>query len=245
MLRYPTLEPIEALIRLGLALVLGALVGLERERGERSAGLRTHALVCLGSALFMLVSAYGMFDVVKGTSPRPDPGRIAAQVVSGIGFLGAGTIIFRREVVRVLTTAAGLWVVSAIGLAAGAGMYVYAVGGTAGTLIILAVLKPVEARLFPHTRRLALRVRPDEWQLSAVRAAFQQSGIRVLRVTLQWDSAGGQEIVTLEYVTPAPANVERLIETLRGTPGFVGIESAVIPQAGSRTENDDQSPSAE
>ena len=84
---------------------------------------------------------------------------MAAQVVSGIGFLGAGTIIFRREVVRGLTTAAGLWVVSAIGLAAGAGMYVYAVGGTAGTLIILAVLKPVEARLFPHTRRLALRVR--------------------------------------------------------------------------------------
>jgi putative Mg2+ transporter-C (MgtC) family protein len=188
----------------------------------------------------MLVSAYGMFDVVKGTSPRPDPSRIAAQVVSGIGFLGAGTIIFRREVVRGLTTAAGLWVVSAIGLAAGAGMYVYAAGGTAGTLIILAVLKPLEARLFPHSRRLALRVRPGEWQLGSVRAAFERAEIRLLRVTLQWDSASAQEIVTLEYVTPSPANVERLIESLRSIPGFVGIESAIVTQAGVRTESDDQ-----
>src|SRR5947209_7784299 len=130
----------ELIFRLVLAIALGSLIGMERERGERSAGMRTHALVALGSAVFMLVSAYGMAALAAGSlSPnaqsalRVDPFRIAAQVVSGIGFLGAGMIFFRREIVRGLTTAAGLWVVAGLGLGVGAGMYLLAVSATVGS----------------------------------------------------------------------------------------------------------------
>src|SRR5713226_8179259 len=95
-----------ALLRLGLALVLGALVGFERERDEKAAGLRTHALVALGSSLFMIVSAFGFADILGTRDVVLDPSRIAAQVVSGIGFLGAGTILQRKEIIKGLTTAA-------------------------------------------------------------------------------------------------------------------------------------------
>ena len=115
-------------IRLSMALALGGAIGIEREYRAKEAGFRTHFLVALGSALFCIVSQYGFgFDL-------KDSSRVAAQVVSGIGFLGAGTIIFQKNVVRGLTTAAGLWVTAAIGLACGTGMYVAAL---ATTLMVL------------------------------------------------------------------------------------------------------------
>ena len=121
-------------IRLSVALVLGGLIGLEREYRAKEAGFRTHFLVALGSALFCIVSQYGFGAEVK------DASRVAAQVVSGIGFLGAGTIIFYKNVVRGLTTAAGLWVTAAIGLACGTGMYGVAVISTVLILFGLEVL---------------------------------------------------------------------------------------------------------
>src|SRR5579864_1091337 len=135
----------EFALRMVVATLLAGIVGLERERGERAAGLRTHALVGLGSCLVMLVSAFG-FEDWHYSPGALDPSRIAAQVVSGIGFLGAGVIIFQRDggVVRGLTTAASVWVVAAIGLAVGGGMYVTAVVSTAIALLILAGLKPLE-----------------------------------------------------------------------------------------------------
>src|SRR5579883_2140530 len=111
------IAPEQVLFRLVIATILGGLVGLERERLDRAAGLRTHALVALGAALLMLVSAFGFSDVLHTPQVTLDPSRVAAQVVSGIGFLGAGTIILRREIVRGLTTAASVWSVAAIGLA--------------------------------------------------------------------------------------------------------------------------------
>ena len=121
-------------IRLSMALVLGGAIGIEREYRAKEAGFRTHFLVALGSALFCLVSQYGFgFDL-------KDSSRVAAQVVSGIGFLGAGTIIFQKNVVRGLTTAAGLWVTAAIGLACGTGMYVAALATTIMVLLGLEVL---------------------------------------------------------------------------------------------------------
>src|SRR5207253_1246753 len=118
----PSLSWEEALLRLFLAALLGSAVGLERELRDREAGLRTHLLVSLGSALFTVVSAYGFHDflVRGGTEVRTDPTRIAAQIVTGIGFLGAGAIIRQGLSVRGLTTAATLWVVAAIGMAVGA-----------------------------------------------------------------------------------------------------------------------------
>ena len=124
----------ELTIRLTLALLLGGAIGLEREYRAKEAGFRTHLLVALGSALFCLVSQFGFGVDLKDSS------RVAAQVVSGIGFLGAGTIIFQKNVVRGLTTAAGLWVTAAIGLACGTGMYLAAVLTTAMVLLGLEVL---------------------------------------------------------------------------------------------------------
>lgn len=127
-------------IRLIVAMILGGIVGLEREYRAKDAGFRTHFLVAIGSALFTLISMYGFADGVKDTS------RVAAQVVSGIGFLGAGIIVFQRNVIRGLTTAAGLWVTAAIGMACGVGQFYMAVLVTLLMLIGLEVLN----RFIPH-----------------------------------------------------------------------------------------------
>lgn len=135
----------DAIARLGLAAVLGMLIGLERARREQSAGMRTYAVVSMASALIMLVSIYGL-PMVEG---RPqDPGRIAAQVVSGIGFLGAGIIFMRQNVVHGLTTAASLWAVSGVGLAVGGGLMITGTIATGFLLLISGGLYPVKKRLF-------------------------------------------------------------------------------------------------
>src|SRR6266852_1399093 len=150
------IAPQQVILRLVIATVLGSIVGLERERLDRAAGLRTHALVGLGAALFMLVSAFGFTDIMHAPQVTLDPSRVAAQVVSGIGFLGAGTIILRREIVRGLTTAASVWAVAAVGLAVGGGLYLAAASATLLALTILVVFKPVETRLFAHRRSTGL-----------------------------------------------------------------------------------------
>ena len=124
-------------LRLFVAGAMGVLIGLEREYRAMEAGYRTHFLVALGSALMMIVSQYGFMEVLKTDLIRLDPSRIAAQVVSGIGFIGAGTIILQKQIVRGLTTAAGIWATSGIGLAVGAGMY--AVGISATLLVLLGL----------------------------------------------------------------------------------------------------------
>ena len=125
-------------LRLFVAGAMGVLIGLEREYRAKEAGYRTHFLVALGSALMMIVSQYGFAEVLKTDLIRVDPSRIAAQVVSGIGFIGAGTIILQKQIVRGLTTAAGIWATSGIGLAVGAGMYAI---GIAATLLVLLGLE--------------------------------------------------------------------------------------------------------
>lgn len=124
-------------LRLFVAGAMGVLIGLEREYRAKEAGYRTHFLVALGSALMMIVSQYGFMEVLKTDLIGLDPSRIAAQVVSGIGFIGAGTIILQKQIVRGLTTAAGIWATSGIGLAVGAGMY--AVGISATLLVLLGL----------------------------------------------------------------------------------------------------------
>lgn len=126
----------EMILRLVLALILGGMVGFEREAHAKAAGFRTHILVCLGAALIMLTSMH-IFDIYKGVTGA-DPARIAAQVVSGIGFLGAGTIIRSRASVVGLTTAASLWTIAGVGLAIGSGLYLV---GTVAAVLILISLK--------------------------------------------------------------------------------------------------------
>lgn len=132
-------------IRLVLSVVLSGLIGLERQLHRRTAGWRTHILVCLGSCLIMLTSLY-IFDIYKDKVPL-DPARIAAGVITGIGFLGAGTIIREREGVKGLTTAASLWVVAAIGLAVGCGFYKAALITTILTLVVLLFLRYAEEKI--------------------------------------------------------------------------------------------------
>lgn len=137
---------VQMILRLILSAILGSIIGLEREQGDRPAGLRTHTLVCVGSTLFTLVSIFGFGDTspvhstVDDLGVRRDSARIAAQVVSGIGFLGAGTIIRDGFTIKGLTTAASLWMVSAIGLAVGSGMYVVSIAGTMVAMFILVAL---------------------------------------------------------------------------------------------------------
>ena len=138
----------EFIIRIALAGVLGAAVGLERELRAKEAGTRTHFLVSMGSALFTILSQYGFDESLKVYSSLAsfDPSRIAAQVVTGIGFIGAGTIIFQTHVVKGLTTAAGLWVTAAIGMTVATGLYALAIGSTILVLCCLEVFNYVMRR---------------------------------------------------------------------------------------------------
>jgi putative Mg2+ transporter-C (MgtC) family protein len=144
---------------LGLALLLSAVIGLEREIRQKSAGLRTHTMVGVGAALFMLVSKYGFTDVLSIGRVILDPSRVAAQIVTGIGFIGAGLIFVRRDAVRGLTTAAAVWVTAAVGSAAGAGLPWLAAEATGAYLLISLGFIPLARRLpHPGTRFAVLRV---------------------------------------------------------------------------------------
>jgi len=178
----------ETLIRLLVASVLGALVGMERQRLDWAAGLRTHMLVCLGSALMMIVSAFGFADILGTPNVNLDPSRIAAQVVSGIGFLGAGTILFlKNEVIKGLTTAAGLWTVAGIGLAVGGGLYIAAILATVLVLIILILVKPYKKKLIRQQaiKEISLQVNAIQSDLKMIEAITNQYNMPFTQVIIQ------------------------------------------------------------
>ena len=197
----PELSWLHILLRLFVAAVLGGAVGMERELRERGAGLRTHTVVCVGSALFTLVSAYGFSDFVHtaGAYACVDPTRIAAQIVSGIGFLGAGAIIRQGLSVRGLTTAATLWLVAAIGMAAGAGYYVAAIIATVGALLTLGPLRIVAYRLLhrfrPEVDRLLVQI-PAGGSPAPLIEAIETRGGRV--ISLDVAQEGDRRSVAVE-----------------------------------------------
>jgi putative Mg2+ transporter-C (MgtC) family protein len=180
----PELHWAEALLRLVLAGILGGAIGTEREIREREAGLRTHMLVAIGAALFTIVSAYGWndFNFSQRSGVTYDPTRIAAQIVTGIGFLGAGAIIRHGLSVRGLTTAASLWVVAAIGIAAGAGYYSAAVVTTIVVLVSLWPLRILAHRVFERIRpgevRLEVELQPNE-SPSVLLESLESRGVAV------------------------------------------------------------------
>lgn len=185
----PELSWIEVILRVVLAAVLGGAIGLERELRDREAGLRTHLLVSVGAALFTMVSAYAWTDWRFSTEEGLvfDPTRIAAQVVTGIGFLGAGAIIRQGLSVKGLTTAATLWVVAAIGMAAGVGYYEAALVTTA---LVLVSLWPLRIAAY----RLAARTRPEEGRL-AVDLPAGASAVSVLEAV----EKAGADVSSLEF----------------------------------------------
>jgi putative Mg2+ transporter-C (MgtC) family protein len=215
----PSLSWEEALLRLALAAALGAAVGLERELREREAGLRTHLLVSLGSALFTIASAYGFreFFVESGALVRTDPTRIAAQIVTGIGFLGAGAIIRQGLSVRGLTTAATLWVVAAIGLTAGAGYYSAAVMTTALVLLSLWPLRILAfkamTRFRPETDRLLAQLPAGESPAPLIdELEAQGASLQALEISHEADRRNVILDVKLPPQADTPAIVAKLSE---------------------------------
>ncbi|EKS28631.1 MgtC/SapB family protein [Afipia felis] len=156
----------EILLRLAVAALLGSMVGFERERLLWAAGIRTHMLVCVGSCLIMIVSAYGFAGVLDQQHTVLDPSRVAAQVVSGIGFLGAGSILARGEIIKGLTTAASIWTVAAIGLAIGGGLYFAGTASTILILIILAGVKPLEEAYRARNQTVHFRITAERGALT-------------------------------------------------------------------------------
>jgi len=213
---------LEFISRLLLAAVLGSVIGLERGRLNWAAGLRTHMLVCVGSALIMLVSAFGFADVLGQKDVVLDPSRIAAQVVSGIGFLGAGAILLRGEIVRGLTTAASLWSVAGIGLAVGGGMYVAAVGATVIILIILAGIKPLERRFIAVSQQRGVRLmaRRGSISLDSVQRALGQGSTQVTQfIVQQSDDSPELDDVKIALSRLSASKFEEICTQLKAIPG--------------------------
>lgn len=217
----------EMVARLLLAGAMGSVVGFERERLLWAAGLRTHMLVCVGACLFMLVSTFGFGDVLGRKDVVLDPSRVAAQVVSGIGFLGAGTILLRGEVVKGLTTAASLWAVAAIGLAVGGGLYVPAVAATVLVVGILAGVKPIEERWRDRMQscEIHLTVKAGSLAIDAVPDLTGERASRIRQFVVRPGDEPGLEDVTITFARLPRAHVEAVARRLRENPTVIRVRS--------------------
>lgn len=214
----------EIIFKLALAAILGGLIGLERESLSRPAGLRTYTLVCVGSALAMVVSLDMYFQYYQ--TVNADPGRIAAQVVSGIGFLGAGTIMREGATVRGLTTAAGLWVVACIGLAVGAGLYIPAIVTTAVILFVLIYFIKFE-QFFTGMREykgLVMVVKDRPGQIGILGSILGELGISIKNIQLtRLDNEDDLEIEVLIQLPPN-ISIEQVVSELSVLEGLRNIE---------------------
>lgn len=177
---------LDLMIRMLVATLLGGFIGLEREWSNHAAGFRTHILVCLGSATIMLLSIYGFSEFVTEANVRADPARLAAQVISGIGFLGAGAILRNGSVISGLTTAASVWVVAAVGLCVGAGFYFVAVLCTFLALVSLLLLNKWEKHLLRNRRvhELTVKVLDHPGVLGSIASALGEQGIQIMKMKM-------------------------------------------------------------
>jgi len=209
----------QPLIALALAALLSLIIGLEREFYAKAAGMRTYLLVGVGSALFTVVSKYGFSDVLLSGSSF-DGSRVAAQVVSGVGFLGAGLIFVRRDAVRGLTTAAGVWFVAAVGMAAGAHLYVIAAGATVLYLLTMFGLRPLSGRM-PHAkatvRDFEISYLDGHGVLRTIMETVSGLGVKVidLRVTGARDLDDGAKLQSIALTTSgSPSALDDLDDSL-------------------------------
>ncbi len=217
---------------LGLAFVLSSLIGLEREWRQKSAGLRTHALVGTGAALFLLVSKYGFSDVV-GARVALDPSRVAAQIVSGIGFIGGGLIFVRGDAVRGLTTAAVVWLTAAVGMACGAGLPLLALAVTAGHFVVVFGFPSLAARL-PRSRHLGFGLRvlyaDGRGILRGVLGEATRLGFAIVRVRTDQISreVRGVPAVALTLEVRGQPRVEPLVVALDELDGVLEVSTAEL-----------------
>jgi putative Mg2+ transporter-C (MgtC) family protein len=217
---------------LALAFTLSSLIGLEREWRQKSAGLRTHALVGLGAALFVIISKYGFGDVLRDERVILDPSRVAAGVVSGIGFIGGGLIFVRGDIVRGLTTAAIVWMTAAIGMACGAGLVVLALAVTAAHFVIVFLYPALAARL-PRSSYLGfgLRVVYEDGRgiLREIIAKSTELGLAIHRLATQQIEGGqiaGVPAVAVTFEVRGKPAIEGLTLALEEIEGVLGVETS-------------------
>lgn len=212
--------------RLALAALLGSLVGFERERLLWSAGVRTHMLVSVGSCLLMITSAYGFQEAIQQPHVVLDPSRVAAQVVSGVGFLGAGSILMRGNVVRGLTTAASVWSVAAIGLATGGGLWFAAALTTAIILAILIGVKPLEEAYRARVQSVVLTVHAERGviDLNGVQKLLGVRGGQIKRISAL-PGPDDLDTVTLHLVKVSESDIRTSIARLKEEPGVHKVDA--------------------
>ena len=223
-------------LRLIVAAILGGIVGMERGSGDRPAGFRTHILVCVGSALFMLVSIYGFDDIAPVTTnleddigTRRDTARIAAQVVSGIGFLGAGTILHEGLTIKGLTTAASLWIVSAIGLAVGSGMYLLSTVATILTLMTLVTFRTWEKRFAGNrSERRFIRVvtRNTPGIITEITGYLSECGIKVKTLNVKSDNKNNNIILEIYLKIDKNIDMGMVADGIQNIDGVLTLENA-------------------
>lgn len=219
----------DMLLRLLLAAVLGGIVGIERGSGDRPAGFRTHILVCAGSALIMLVSLYGYDAYGTGAKIDRDSSRIAAQVVSGIGFLGAGTIIHEGVTVRGLTTAASLWMISAIGLAAGSGMYILSIASTIVMLVTLVTFHSWEKRFASSSgigrRYIRIVASNEPGIITNITSYLTANGAKVRTLNVKNNSRKNEVVLELYLKLSKDHEDIDIIRGLQSIEGIITLEN--------------------
>ena len=230
-------KDIMMVVRLVVAAILGGIVGIERGSGDRPAGFRTHILVCVGSALFMLVSMYGFDDMAPATAvhgsdlgARRDSARIAAQVVSGIGFLGAGTILHEGLTIRGLTTAASLWMVSAIGLAVGSGMFFLSAMATAITMVTLVTFHTWEKRFASNSRsdRRFVRITTSNRNgaITDITGYLTLNGIQVKSLNVKKNKDKDSLIIDLYLKVGKSVDGADYVRGLQSIEGVISVENS-------------------
>jgi len=220
------IDNLQLLLRLCLSVLLGGLIGFEREFNNHAAGFRTHILVSLGSCLIMTLSIYGFYDFVGELNVRIDPARLATAVITGVGFLGAGTILFTGKAITGLTTAASLWVVAAIGLAIGAGFYFAGIVTTALVIVVLWMFNKAEQWLFQgkKMRILTLYVEGVDGIANKVTKRLASRSIVMKKLSLN-EKEGNDKALELKchILTPKLLDPAILITDIKGIKGVSGI----------------------
>lgn len=217
-----------ALIRILISFIIGAIVGIEREAHNQPAGLRTHILISIGSTIVMLISIY--IPQTFTQFQNGDPGRIAAQVISGIGFLGAGAILKFGGNVKGLTTAASIWTMAALGLAVGAGMYGISFVGLLVILFALTIMDVFEKKVFKERsfRKIELLVKKKDLNIEVLQKEFHKLDIKVLSTGLERNVQEAHDKVTFMVGVTKKIDIQKLVEMLGDQPGTVTIAIEII-----------------
>lgn len=217
------MDQVELVIRLLVAAFCGFAIGFERKNRFKNAGIRTHMIVSLGSALIMIVSKYGFFDILNLKNIALDPSRVAAQIVSGVSFLGAGAILVRHNNVNGLTTAAGVWTTAAVGMAIGAKLYILGLSATALVLGIQVVLHH-HYRWLPSGDNgvLTIRIRNEGFDMEHMRQTLGKYHIKVLNVSIKHE--GDEVKMSLHVESRANEDMRRLLMFYADNPNIISIE---------------------